>query len=442
MSGDDGDKPSRMVLCEKSCRLVKNVYAYFVREKENLGPLRLVTGPQQRTAEALQLSDATVRKVCSRETFTPMKISRYAPKSHDLPAGAAAEIRDTIYDMYANNEHVTIAKLLAKVHDKQIDIGKTSLHRIIKKLGFRFKRNNNRRFLCAQSHVVVQRVDFLRSYLKNLDSESPLQFIYLDETWIFSKGSDKNTWQDNTIKTVYRRGKTSNGKRHIIVHAGSRQGFVEDAGLIFSTKNKSEDYHDNMNSELFEKWFEESVLMKLEEPSIIILDNARYHSRQEDPNPVASWTKSKIIEWLRKHNIDFEEGELKARLLERTKRHKRSKSYVVDNMALKYGHSVLRLPPYHCEYNPIELVWGISKAYYDKNIVKYSGTDEEVVSLWQEALEQVTTEKWNNCVTHTEKLIREAYEKEVVMDEVLPLFISVNDSESSSSDNTDREDEC
>jgi transposase len=29
----------------------------------------------------------------------------------------------------------------------------------------------------------------------------------------------------------------------------------------------------------------------------------------------------------------------------------------IDDMTKAMGHSVLRLPPYRCELNPIELVW-------------------------------------------------------------------------------------
>ena len=30
-------------------------------------------------------------------------------------------------------------------------------------------------------------------------------------------------------------------------------------------------------------------------------------------------------------------------------------------IAYKYGHETVRLPPYHCQLNPIELIWGIEK---------------------------------------------------------------------------------
>ena len=33
------------------------------------------------------------------------------------------------------------------------------------------------------------------------------------------------------------------------------------------------------------------------------------------------------------------------------------KQYVCDNLAEQMGHTVLRLPPYHCVFNPIEHMW-------------------------------------------------------------------------------------
>jgi transposase len=211
---------------------------------------------------------------------------------------------------------------------------------------------------------------------------------------------------------------------------GTKERFIDDASLIFSTKNKSADYHDNMNAELYEKWFEEKVLPGLTEPTIIILNNARYHSRMVETRPSSSWTKLKISEWLQNRNIDFDPDSLKCELLEISKKYPLTKEYVVDHLVLQYGHVVLRLPPYHCQLNPIEMVWGIAKNYYDKNIIKYSGKDEEVLNVWTEALNQITPEVWSNCVCHVEKLIVEAYKKEVILDEVRPLIISLEEEDS------------
>jgi hypothetical protein len=34
-------------------------------------------------------------------------------------------------------------------------------------------------------HVAISRVQFLRSYMQNINAQNPLQCVYLDETWIF-----------------------------------------------------------------------------------------------------------------------------------------------------------------------------------------------------------------------------------------------------------------
>jgi transposase len=123
-----------------------------------------------------------------------------------------------------------------------------------------------------------------------------------------------------------------------------------------------------MNAELYEKWFEEKVLPKLTEPTIIVLGNVGYHSRMVETRPSSSWTKLKISEWFQNQNIDFDRASLKCELLEISKKYPLTKEYVIDNLVLQYGHVVSRLPPYHCQFNPIEMVWVIAKNYYVLNV--------------------------------------------------------------------------
>lgn len=71
-----------------------------------------------------------------------------------------------------------------------------------------------------------------------------------------------------------------------------------------------------MNEENFIKWFENQLLKNLEEPSIIVMDNASYHSTLKEKVPNNSWNKSAIHEWLQKHHINAEDDLLKVQLLE------------------------------------------------------------------------------------------------------------------------------
>jgi hypothetical protein len=91
---------------------------------------------------------------------------------------------------------------------------------------------------------------------------------------------------------------------------------------------------------------------------VIVLDNASYHSRQSDKIPNTGSLKIEIQDFLMKHDLYYEDGYTKKQLLEVLRTKSFEKHDVVDQLAQKYGHTVLRLPPYFCILNPIELIWG------------------------------------------------------------------------------------
>lgn len=94
------------------------------------------------------------------------------------------------------------------------------------------------------------------------------------------------------------------GKRLIILHIGSDDGFVEDGLLVFESKQTG-DYHADMNADLFEDWFK-NIISCLEENSVIVMDNASYHSRRIYKAPNTGTRKGGIQEWLRRNNISFD----------------------------------------------------------------------------------------------------------------------------------------
>ena len=53
------------------------------------------------------------------------------------------------------------------------------------------------------------------------------------------------------------------------------------------------DYHDEMTADHFEEWFATKLLPNVPANSLIVMDNATYHSCRSDPVPVKSWTKKK-----------------------------------------------------------------------------------------------------------------------------------------------------
>lgn len=431
----------------QSKRLVLNVLHYFTQEAENGGPTTPVTAIQQRTAEACNIHIRTLARFVNTDRNSldgPKKRIREKPKTEDLAEGIKMEVRNVIYNLFSQNISVNLKLLQDELRNREIlHISLPTLSKLLKKIGFKFKLECNRRFLCEQPNIIFKRVNFLRQYIDHLN-EGLFETVFLDETWIFLNGTNRRTWQDESTKSV-RKVRGSGGKRFVVLHAGTRNGFISGASLIFSSSCDSADYHNSMDSSTFEKWVAEQLIPNLEQPSLILLDNASYHSRVIDKNPTNSWKKNEIKEWLLKHNIAFPPASLKIDLLTISKAHKIPNRFVVDEMLREHGHEVLRLPPYHCQFNAIELIWSNCKRYYDKHIGMNSSegrSDEKVKRMWERALQQCTPSNWSECVRHTEELIKSWWEREKLMDvsDIQPLIITnINESSSSESDDTESE---
>ena len=90
-----------------------------------------------------------------------------------------------------------------------------------------------------------------------------------------------------------------------------------------------------------------------------VIDNASYHSVQEDKCPTQASRKADIQAWLTRKNVAWSNDKLKVELLELYRTHQPLPTYVVDETLKQYGHIAIRLPPYHAELNSIELIWAM-----------------------------------------------------------------------------------
>lgn len=209
----------------------------------------------------------------------------------------------------------------------------SSLRKVLQAIGFKWKKDDPRRGLMELGHIALKRVNFLSSYVKSKD-EGLYQFVFLDETWIFKDGTISRSWQDSDVKSV--KSTKVDGKRYIVLHAGNENGFIEGAELIFASKSKCADYHGEMNQENFLRWFEHQLIANLQEPSIIVMDNASYHSTVEHKNPTSAWKKADIEEWLRNKQIDFDVTLLKPQLLQIVNQYVHFKD--INETTYKYVH--------------------------------------------------------------------------------------------------------
>ena len=60
-----------------------------------------------------------------------------------------------------------------------------------------------------------------------------------------------------------------------------------------------EDYHDSMNGDSYEQYFANSLCTNVPLGSLIVIDNAPYHSRNDETYPVSKWKKQQYIDWLK-----------------------------------------------------------------------------------------------------------------------------------------------
>lgn len=315
-----------------------------------------------RVAEALDIGKASVKRI-TKEKFgatgtdenvlsTPKKRRRNKSMT-DMDSFNIEAIRNHIYGYYERRELPSLFKLAKSLKEAELFTGSvTSLWRVMSAVGFQWKKVNKRKILMERGDIALARYTFLES---SKDIENWENVVILDETWLNANHTVSKMWTDGTAhaSTVVPEGK---GERLIICHAGTSQGFIPNCLLAFKSK-KTNEYHEEMNAEKFEGWFV-TLLENLKEPSIIVMDNAKYHSRQVNKPPTSQNNKATIVEWLQNNNVAADMTMVKEKLLILLKEHKPpTPTYYLDEMAKAHGHRILRLPPYHCQYNAIELIW-------------------------------------------------------------------------------------
>lgn len=252
--------------------------------------------------------------------------------------------------------------------------------------------------------IVAWRYQYL-TRLRTL-RDAGCKVIFLDETWFDTHDVVKKGWDDLSCSCSLK-APASRGKRIMVLHAGGSDGWVPNS-LFLSAKNIGDakaDYHDEMNAAVFENWFS-NVLMKnipRDRKCVIVLDNASYHSRKTFRLPTMATKKEDMVQFMNVHNLDVPNPlPVKSVLLSKIKSANIKTTYVVDDIAEGLGHEVLRLPPYHCILNPIEMIWSVVKSKVRKNNLTPS-LSASVCAALRQSVDNVSAEVWNRCVNHTIK---------------------------------------
>lgn len=328
-----------------------------------------------RTAKSLGIGVATVKRIMSRYTKSEKKVVIHYKKPPGRPPtricpGVQPIVRQFIRTENLSGQRVSIERVLRFLKSEHdVEIPKTTLWRALNRWGFTHGEGRRRDSLKEQDRVITARRDYLRAKLSNRAPDGTLKRpeVYLDETYVNKNHSCRFTWYLDEDGPLVNK-PSGVGPRLILVHAITKDGWIEGAELVFEAKKRTGDYHGQMNWDNFSKWFEFQLLPNIPPESIIICDNARYHNvLADDFFPRRSSKKEELRRWLSRNGYPWRDDMLKTELFELCQRFAPAPEFRLDIIAANRGMTVLRTPPYHPELQPIETCWAVVKNYMADN---------------------------------------------------------------------------
>lgn len=349
-------------------------------------------------------------------------------------------IRNKIHSFYAVRKQMpTLRKLTAELKvDINFQGNYVTLGKVINNLGFKYKKLRSKRtLLIERTDIAAWRFRYLRvmQQLREEPPETRKHLVFVDETYVHTSYRPSKCWQSENEP-----GPSSDislGERYIVVHAGTEEGFIPNALLVYKSKDNNADYHHDMNKENFKKWLSSKLIPNLPGPSVIIMDNASYHCTQINKVPTIAKRKDEIKEWLVANGIEFTDDMTKAVLLELVKKHKPIPVYEIDRILEEHGHTIQRLPPYHCDLNSIELIWSLAKRKFaEKNINREK---KEIPRLIEEAFTSITSDDWKKECNHVKNVENKYREQDYIIENYLEEFIIKLGDECSSVSDSDCE---
>jgi len=210
----------------------------------------------KQTADALGIGVATVKRIMADYNRDP-KLLDEPCRLRGRPAHAVSGTHQEAVRAYvrsANREgkHITLSNRMFHI---------STLARTLNRWGFEFGRGTRSQHLKEKDHVVAARQRYIRKKRDNRASgdETIRPEVYLDESYVNKNHSNDFIWYSGEDGPWVQK-PTGKGERLIIINAITKAGWVPGAKLVFKSTRKTGDYHGQMNSDLFQKWFVEMLL--------------------------------------------------------------------------------------------------------------------------------------------------------------------------------------
>jgi len=393
-------------LTAKDKETIVTLKKYFDRTK---GDQEEQSSPSvQRVVNALDVSIATVKRVMADNnrgvSFVDQEEVHRGRPPRALSSSMQTVTRDYVRQANREGMYITLEMLCQhlKIIKPEQEFSVRTLGRALDRWGFTFGKGTRTQRLKEKDHVVAARHRYLRRKRANRKGEDTIcSEVYLDESYVNKNHSNDFVWYfDDDGPWIQK--PTGKGERLIIINAITKDGWVPGAKLIFKSTKKTGDYHGQMNQELFTKWFKEKLFPNIPKGSLIIMDNAAYHNvLSAHSAPTAKCKKEKIRFWLEQNNIPLSDDCLKVEMVEVLNKIAPSPTYIFDEIAAKYGHEILRTPPYHPELQPIEICWGVVKNQIARNC---DFTMANLMAQLEDALSSVTAKTCSGLIKKVRKV--------------------------------------
>lgn len=411
----------REVLRKQARNMVYQVYTYMAKEAEQ-GCCN-VKQIQRRTSNATQTCTTTVRRIVKDKANdsklkTPGKkrIGRKRVTGFDnYKLGLMKRFIHTYHLTF--DEYPTLGKLKHKLQSTFNFKGSySSLRKILFKMGFHWKRTEDKnRILVEHSHVRLKRIEYLKQ-LKKYHQEGRT-VVFTDELYLERAREQKMISKSQCVT---------------VIHAASESSFIPDALLVC----KSQDAHSNISGEFYLDWLENQLIPNLPPQSVVVVDTSPPHNMEYDPAPNYNARKCDMQAWLDNKKIQYEPDMYKPQLFQLIKDNKDSfKQLTLDKLLTDNGHDILRLPPFHSDLNPIEMVWTAIRTHASDNCKDFDV--HKVIDLVKEKMNAISPEDWKKMCAEV-KEIEDIYRKnERIIDTVSDNILISNMESSSESENSD-----
>lgn len=392
-------------------QIIYNVHQYLV---ENKRIFNLCYNSVESTAQATGISPSSVARIVREAkmslaagnptpTFVKPKNRRGGHNKIEFDEGI---LRRKIYEFYTKKkESPTVRKVLHCLKEEGVVNCSTNTLRIkIAEIGFKWKScKYNRKFLIEQPEIVASRFRYLQAIGEHKQSQRPV--IYLDEAYTHSLHNAKvcSQLRDDVGAAT----SVSTGKRLIVACIGGDIGFIENTLLAFVSCATAGDCDRNMNLNNFQNWIQERVIPNLPPSSVVIMDNVAYHCLDKNKKRDSVGLKKDMQDWLRQKRVPFSPDMTKEQLMNIIKTIPDPTQYILDEILEKNGHTVLRIPPYHSDLNPIKLIWKDIKGIMGREIKRLSNSTDEKKVFQRNSFDECTQEKWKDCCAQVEKIEEE-----------------------------------